>query len=447
MSLRMGVLALPFLLVAFALVANNTQAAIRPANDADCQILRQHGVTCVVGVTPYNPNDAGVGQTADQAKRELKALPREPVNRSQCAAPTDDRNIDRLNDAFAICAAQFLKDYTNRYGRNSIVIRSAFRDGARGSGPDGRQSANQCAGGAGASNHTRGTAMDVQAVPQDTYQRLWRHASDNPQFGVCFPFQDRPLPGYPNGDRPHIILAGIGGSEGALCDQQGVTRACSGAPPTNIVARPPPPGPPLGLGNTARTSLLGTGFGLVSQPPPYTQPILPPQPFMQQQPLLGAFNNPAPLPQPTQQGVSSQITNTNTNSNTNQSTSTSVADRLLELAFGTSSSPTSSTGLATSAPIIISGANAGVITGSQQNTTTQAWTTGGIQSVGQQTFVSNDLRSQPQQNGFAATSDTRFQQTLATLKTALTMLLAYLTPFNTNVKLRQPVDFSGDGVQ
>jgi len=69
--------------------------------------------------------------------------------------------------------------------------------------------------------------MDVNAVPENMYPVMWKFASDNPQFGVCFPFQDgRTGSIY---DRPHMVLAGIGGSESSLCARQGVTRPCDGS--------------------------------------------------------------------------------------------------------------------------------------------------------------------------------------------------------------------------
>src|SRR6185369_11148742 len=90
---------------------------------------------------------------------------------------------------------------------------------------------NAAAGGAANSNHSRGYAVDVNPNGGgSSYQTLWTFASQNPQFGVCFPFQDKPFTGYAHGDPPHMILAGIGGVEGARCDAQGVTKPCNGVP-------------------------------------------------------------------------------------------------------------------------------------------------------------------------------------------------------------------------
>lgn len=179
-------------------------------------------------------------------------------------------------------------------------------------------------------------------------------------------------------------------------------------------------------------------FGMQQQPQLPPQPTLPPQPYAQQQPLLNAFQQPlqplqpiAPQPIGTTSTSSNSNTNTNTNTNTNQNSnnsSTSVVDRLLELAFGTSSAPSSGT-FATSAPIIITGASAGTIASSQGPGGTQPSsqaTTGGL-PVGQQTFVPNGPGTQA--SNATQSYNSRLLQTLETLKSALQLLLKYLTPF------------------
>lgn len=172
-------------------------------------------------VCPNDYVESGVTEESGEAKIYLNSLPKRAL--SQCAPP-NEANITRLNPTFAICAARFFRAYTARYG--GVLITSAFRDGAPGSSPrGGTESANQCAGGAPGSNHMRGIAMDVNPA-NGVYQTMWRFASENPQFGVCFPFQDGRTSGY--SDRPHMVLAGSGGSEAALCAGQGVTNPCSG---------------------------------------------------------------------------------------------------------------------------------------------------------------------------------------------------------------------------
>jgi len=182
------------------------------------------GSSVILGVSNICPNDvrAGINGDVGAAKTYLDSLPKRPL--SQCAPPTT-ANITRLNNGFAVCAAAFFKAYTAKYG--NVYITSAFRDNTPGSAPDGVHSANQCAGGAPKSRHALGYAIDVNPASESLYPTMWKFASDNPQFGVCFPYQNHPLKGYPNGDRPHMILAGIGGGEGALCASQGVTKACA----------------------------------------------------------------------------------------------------------------------------------------------------------------------------------------------------------------------------
>src|SRR3989344_7444870 len=57
------------------------------------------------------------------AKAYFNSVPKKPL--SSCAPPTQ-ANINRLNPSFAICAANFLKAYRERYGE--VYITSAFRD-------------------------------------------------------------------------------------------------------------------------------------------------------------------------------------------------------------------------------------------------------------------------------------------------------------------------------
>ena len=169
-------------------------------------------------VCPQDYQLSNVTPESGAAKEYLKSLPRQSVGGSICAPPGSDENIDRLNSTFATCAARFLKEYTSRYG--GIVITSAYRDGTPGSSPKGDgKSANQCAGGAPGSNHQRGLAMDVYPSNGD-FEQIWNFASQNPQFGICFP--------YKGGDRPHMALAGTGTGEAAKCATQGVSQSCSG---------------------------------------------------------------------------------------------------------------------------------------------------------------------------------------------------------------------------
>lgn len=189
----------------------------------------------IVGVTNICPTDVKAGINADvgAAKDYLNSLPKRPL--SQCAPPTQ-ANIQRLNNGFAVCAAAFFKAYTAKYG--TVHITSAFRDNTPGSAPNGKQSANQCAGGAPMSRHALGLAIDVNPANENLYPTMWKFAEANPQFGVCFPYQDGKRSGY--FDRPHMTLAGGSGREALLCANQGVTKPCvAGA---SFVPTTPTPG-------------------------------------------------------------------------------------------------------------------------------------------------------------------------------------------------------------
>ena len=428
MVLRSGLLVTSFLLVAFALVSNNTRAASRPATEAECKMITDAGGSCQVGVTPYDPNTPGLSMSGAQAKEYLRKLP--------CPGGKCDFGSN-FNDKFAVCAAQFLEAYQKRHG--AIRVNSAYRSAdhertlCRNNPRCGAQMNNSNP----TSNHIKGVAMDVQPANEADYSKMWDLARTNPQFGVCFPFEDGTRSGFR--DRPHMILAGFapGSSEVRSCTSLGYgNQPCSGGPPLNVTTPPPSQNVPT----ASASNYFRNAFGM--QPQPYYQPPLPPQPYTQQQSLLNSFSQ--PMQPQTQQpiGVSGQIiTNTNSNQNTNTSSSsaTSVGDQLLQLAFGTSSSPSASTGLATSVPLVITSGNSGSIVSTQQPVgTNNQQPVGSIQSVGQQTFVSNDLGTQ--QPIATQTYNSRLQETLGTLRTALTMLLNYLTPFSARTQPQTIVD-------
>ncbi|PIR83831.1 hypothetical protein COU18_02000 [Candidatus Kaiserbacteria bacterium CG10_big_fil_rev_8_21_14_0_10_51_14] len=166
----------------------------------------------------WDPSDTIVGESVGEAKRYLLSIAR---GLPDTHAPPDEAHIARLNNTLAICAARFFSAYRQQYG--PVTVTSAYRDGPSGE--------NERAGGAPGSNHTRGLAIDVHpSGPGSSYETMWRFASQNPQFGVCFPHQDGGAHTTGYRDRPHMILAGIpGSSEAAACARQGVVRACDGS--------------------------------------------------------------------------------------------------------------------------------------------------------------------------------------------------------------------------
>ncbi len=328
-----------------------------------------------------------------------------------CYRSQKDRVI-KLNPGFAVSLYRALSEIEKQYGGKNI-IQSGYRCDPTG-------------------NHPRGCAADIiwtscsRQYPNDT-EKAWRCSSDHydARTNTWSQPEQKWIDANGKSERYKIHLRIRGAPEGHHVEPVNTQGCVTGA---TYTPGPTSPAPTSGVADYFRQS-----FGM--QPTLAPQPTLPPQPYTQQQPLLNSFSQTA-QPQIQPSGVSGQITTTNTNTNQNTNTSsssaTSVADQLLQLAFGTSSAPGSGTN-ATSVPIVITSANSGSIASTQQTgvTNPQLQNTGSLQPVGQQTFVSNDLRTQ--QPIAAQTYNSRLQETLGTLKTALTMLLKYLTPFGARV--------------
>ncbi|MFZ2886682.1 MAG: hypothetical protein WA021_02565 [Minisyncoccia bacterium] len=124
------------------------------------------------------------------------------------------------------------------------------------------------------------------------------------------------------------------------------------------------------------------------------------------------------------------------NQNTNSSTSsaTTVSNLLQQLAFGTTTA-TASNNLATSVPLVITGAQAGTlayVSGQQpQQSTSSLGAIGGIAATGQNTFTSNDLRWQPQQPLLPGGERySRLVTLYSQLRDVLTRMINYLQPFS-----------------
>lgn len=347
----------------------------------------------------YNPSDPGVTQTAEEAKAYLVTLGTD----RKCKTASPDA-IRKLNDAFAVCAARFFKEYQQRYGK--VYITSAYRSpGAGGT--------NQCAGGVDGSNHTRGVAIDVHPN-SGNYDSMMNFAIANKQFGVCFP---RPLyKGKP--DLPHMILAGIGGGEGGRCANQGITKPCDGVnfdPNSVQAAAASSPTPSAQFANSIRSAL-----GQPTLPP---QPPLPQQTFAQMQPISNAFNQPTSSVTPTTGseaigGVSGQITSST-------STGTSSADILEDLAFGKKAS---TQGATSTFAVVINGSDVGGIGSGQKPPTSSSTSTSlaGASPI-QNTFVTTDLSFRAT-NSFGGEQNS-FAQILASIRATLLQMLQYLRPF------------------
>ena len=197
----------------------------------------------------WDPSSKDVGMDPSAAAAYLKSLPRGWAGSSGKDCNTyADKNIDKLNGEFRVCAAKFLKAYTAQHG--AVTITSGHRDGEEAKcvcvGEPGMcgflkvDTDGKPIGGRGV-GHQYGTAIDVwpftpaevkkysndQSQPvNDTVEKIQKFARDNPQFGVHFPFGMR--------DRPHLEPTGKGCGTSAT----------------------QPPASPFGFGNQFR-SLLG----------------------------------------------------------------------------------------------------------------------------------------------------------------------------------------------
>ncbi len=334
----------------------------RPAVASDAAV--QNG-NIIIG-TCYDPQNSGaVSQNAEQAKQYLKSIFK-PV--TSCTSAQEQ--VSKVNDAFAICAARFLKEFNSTQG-GAQVIRAWNNVGcetAMCKRPDG--SANPGCGGFGrvaaegrlvVSNHVLGVAMDVFAGSKQ--RQMIDFAHKNPQFGVCFPIA--------SWDPVHMVLGGLKGGE--RCAQvpkpcEGVTFDPSNQSPTiaNTNAPQSSQGGPQQLADLIRT---------------YTNP--------QRQPLI---NQPI-----TQNTVSSAFLTTPTFVNTGLNDTgvlpqQSAVDTLNNIANESNTGQTPVT--VSSQNVKIDASNAAVLTPSSQNINTQMNNQQNIQSpvvINTQTFTSSDL--------------------------------------------------------
>jgi uncharacterized membrane protein YgcG len=135
-----------------------------------------------------------------EAKKYLLSLNRAP--KSGCKTASDE-SIGKLSPQFSVCAAKFIKAYTQSSGVK-MSITSAFRTPEQQScvcqGETGMCGApgklNPKTGIVeGGSNHQRGIALDIN--PSDrNYEKLHGFAKSNPNYGISFP--------HGMGDRVHI---------------------------------------------------------------------------------------------------------------------------------------------------------------------------------------------------------------------------------------------------
>lgn len=154
--------------------------------------------------------------------------------------------------------------------------------------------------------------------------------------------------------------------------------------------------------------------------PQSAQPVAPTQPAQSVSPSqnpLDSFNENENVNEI--DGVSSQI-----DTGTITTGSSTAADRLEELAFG----PKPATTTATSVPLVVSGSNAVVLSGTSQNAqTTSIPPIQGVISPSQTTFVSGDLSWQ---SGISTQGPlTGWDAIFVTIRATLNRILILLTPF------------------
>lgn len=404
----------------------------------------------------YNPNEVGIDQSTEQAKAYLLSIANGLPGTQ--APPTKER-VNHLNNALAVCAARFLKAYSERYG--AVRLTSAFRCGPN--TPAHIQcdrTENGRAGGAPNSNHQVGMAIDVG--PTDgNYKQMWEYAKQNPQFGVCFP--------YEGADRPHMTLGGAPGGEGAKCAAVGVKQACSG-----VKFDPKDVGAQVASSATSPsrsfTDRLRQSLGMPPAPPqipPYQQPQQAPQqsqPIGQayQQPISQAYQQPSTVTTgvPTTVGTTpvsiSDLLNKNPinlNPATTTGTSTkatSTLDLLNQYAYGTVTEVGTTSQVlvselltATADDFITIVDHEGKPVGTTQIPTSSVVT---IQPTNSQsTFTSPDLQysvTAPRQQV------TGLQKILADMRAALEWAIGYLRPFAIKeARERVANPYAGDGRQ
>ena len=333
------------------------------------------GEGIIAGVTQVCGSDAtlGISNAAGVAKEYLNNLPNKCVG--ACQALPDKAHIDKLDNTFAICAADFFKAYQAKYG--PVSMSSTFRCGPK------TPTVIQCdrtengrAGGAGGSNHMLGLAIDVNPL-RSSYESMWDFARANPRFGVCFP--------YLGGDNPHMTLAGSGTGEAAMCARQGVTKPCNGLPFTPITPATNAGigysgAPSSGITNALRGLLTAAPYLLqASQQPtqqqPYQQQPLPQtqQPFTYTQsttydPTTGTYTTGTSATSGTQTRTTASG-NTTVNANSGNNTSGTSLNTLANSASNNSSNSSNTTGQTSGLYLYT------------QNTNGNASTSGGISAL------------------------------------------------------------------
>lgn len=302
---------------------------------------------------------------------------------TQCYRSQTDR-ILKLNPHFALGLAKALAEMERLFGGKNIV-QSGFRcDGSNG-------------------NHPKGCAADIiwascLAKTGGNTEAAWRCSSDS--FNAP---EQKWIDANGKNEQYKIHLRLRYAPEGHHVEPVSIRGCVTGA----TVGSAPP--------SSGISDIVRRAFSMPTQQtqPSVSQPAIPSQPVSTSQNPLDSFNpqlTPAtPLSVPT---------------TTTATTSNAAADRLEELAFGGQS--TTSTATATSVPLVVSGSDAVVLTGTQQASTTSV-TTQGLSSPSQTTFTSGDLAWQDQTVSSNPVSGV--QAIIITIRAALNRISQYLVPF------------------
>ncbi|OGG57679.1 hypothetical protein A2765_06085 [Candidatus Kaiserbacteria bacterium RIFCSPHIGHO2_01_FULL_56_24] len=358
----------------------------------------------------WTPNQPYVGQEVGEAKVYLKNVLCTPDG-DNYGGYGPDGTIENLNPGFAQCAAKFLKDMSGRLpgairlrsgGVNPVCVKEGSRTVDKQNAYVNR-GALACKLGARC-EHPQGIAIDVNTTSQQNYSFLHTAAC---AYGLVFYL------GFD--DEYHFVPAAnrVGKRDRVRCPAESAQINCADPnfhPQNLIPSYAPSP-------TAAFTQSIRQALGLSTPQPTASQPAILSQPLSTAQSPIAAFQ---PAPAGTN-GVSSQLGT----SDVALAASSSVADQLEQLAFGTSSNPSSEN--ATSVPLIVSGANAAQLNGNQEQTAVSTSSYIGVSSPSQTTFISGDLNWQT--DSPPSQPLTGLEAVLVNLKGILLSILQHLVPF------------------
>jgi hypothetical protein len=357
---------------------------IKPIPATEKEVIASKGVI-KLGELTCPIEQSGITAEFGQAKIDLNSMWCRG-KAGQCGSYRS--SVEELDPKFAVCAAKFLKEIRQRDG--SICIESAFRSTAHQkalcSGQVCGKVSGPCAA-AGTSKHQSGRAIDISKPGYNTLPP-WVHQMAKQSGNISFPVRN---------DDGHMEPAN---STAGDCASPGFIAPGNG---TGLIASPS-----QNFANTVRQA-LGMQPAQLASP---AQQATPSQPLAQSSSPLSSFNSmPTPL-------VSDSLVTTGT-----LATTSSIGERLNELVNGVRA--TTSTQNATSVPLVINANDVGGVAsiGNNNQQSGTAWIGGGVT---QNTFGGGTQQFQ----NVPATTLTRYQSVLSSLRSALELMLAYLRPFN-----------------